>query len=111
MDVKEEEFFKYAVYDTVRSVPEGKVTTYGTIARAVGCPGMARLVGKVMSECGDADVPAHRVVNAGGRLSAEHLFGSGGKMKKRLEEEGITIGNGRIKGWKNVYWNPMEEIG
>ena len=109
MDIKEKEYFRYAVYDTVRSVPAGRVTTYGTISRAIGYPNMARLVGKTMAECGDPDVPAHRVVNAGGALSGEHLFGSGGKMKKMLEAEGIIVENGRIKGWRKVFWDPMEE--
>ncbi len=111
MEAEEKRYFTYAVYDTVRSVPEGRATTYGALARSVGWPNMARLAGKVMSQCTDADIPAHRVVNAGGILSAHHLDDDGGKMLKRLEAEGVTVVNGRIKNWKKVFWDPMEETG
>ena len=109
MDTGEKEFIRYAVYDTVRSVPEGRVTTYGAVARAIGYPNMSRLVGKIMSQCGETDVPAQRVVNAGGKLPAAH-FCEDGKMWKKLEEEGIIISNGRIREWKKVFWDPLNEV-
>lgn len=73
---------------------------------------MFGLVGRVLGEIpsSEADVPAHRVVNSQGVLSAKEAFGSPGRMQKLLEEEGITIVNDRIKNWKTVFWNPLEEI-
>ena len=60
---KNKDFFQ-AVYDIVRLIPEGKVTTYGAIAQALGAKGAARMVGWAMNAShGLADVPAHRVVN------------------------------------------------
>lgn len=100
-----------AVYEIVRSIPCGRATSYGAIAKAIGYPNMSRLVGRIMSACYSAEsgIPAHRVVNSQGVLSGKAAFGSD-KMQKLLEEEGITVENDRIKNWKSIFWNPIHEI-
>lgn len=80
------------VYALVRTVPAGRVTTYGAIARALGNPRLAHAVGNAMSRCGDGfHTPCWRVLNAKGRLAAS--FGTGGPEMQRmlLEAEGIEV--------------------
>jgi len=112
MDKREKEQIKQAVYEIVETIPFGRATSYGAIAKAVGYPNMSRLIGKIMSECDSikTGIPAHRVVNSQGILSAKEAFGNFNEMQKLLEAEGISILNDRIKNWKKVFWNPMEEI-
>ena len=62
--------FAYAVLSAVTEIPEGKVATYGQIARLIGYPKNARLVARVLSHADYyGDYPCHRVVNASGRLA------------------------------------------
>lgn len=104
--------FERAVADVVRLIPRGRATSYGAIARAVGCPGLSRMVGRVMGSLPDShDLPAHRVVNSQGRLSAKSAFGPGREMEELLAAEGVAVENDRIKDWKRVFWNPFFEIG
>ena len=106
------EAFATAVYDVVKIIPKGRATSYGAIAKAIGYPNMSRMVGRIMGECDSAKtgIPAHRVVNSQGILSAKEAFGSSNEMQQLLEEEGIIIQNDRIKNWKSVFWNPLKEI-
>lgn len=104
--------FRQAVYDIVRTIPYGRATSYGAIARAVGYYNMSRMVGRIMSECNssEANIPAHRVVNSQGILSGKDAFGNSSEMQELLEAEGVIIINNKIKDWKTVFWNPIEEI-
>lgn len=104
--------FTQAVYDIVRTIPHGRATSYGAIAKAVGYYNMSRLVGRVMSECNSslANIPAHRVVNSQGILSGKDAFGDSSEMQELLEAEGVIISNNKIKNWKAVFWNPLDEI-
>lgn len=71
----ENSFFS-KVYEVVRSVPEGKVTTYGAIAKYLGSPQSSRMVGWAMNAAhSHPDIPAHRVVNRKGLLTGKHHFG------------------------------------
>jgi methylated-DNA-protein-cysteine methyltransferase-like protein len=76
------------VYDIVRQVPRGKVTTYGDVAQLVGQGCDARLVGYAMANCPD-DVPWQRVINAQGKISLQGEAAQ--KQRMRLEAEGITF--------------------
>lgn len=99
------------VYDVVRQIPEGRVTSYGAIATFLGSKLSARMVGWAMNAChGMTDVPAHRVVNRNGLLSGKHFFGHPTAMQTLLEAEGIVIENDKIKDFKRVFWNPSEEL-
>ena len=82
--------FAEEVYAVVRSVPPGRVTTYGTIARLLGRVRGARQVGWAMHNCPD-DVPAHRVVGAGGVLSGGWAFGHPSVQRSLLEDEGVQF--------------------
>ncbi len=101
-----------AVYEIVRRIPPGRATSYGAIAKAIGYPNMSRMVGHIMGECNsdETHIPAHRVVNSQGVLSAKDSFATPTRMQELLEQEGTTVINDRIKNWKNIFWNPLEEI-
>ena len=96
------EIFKKQVWEITRLVPRGRVTSYGAIAKAVGFPNHSRHVGKAMGGC-PHDVPAHRVISSSGALSVP-------EFQERLEAEGIVVENGRIKNFKTLFWNPLEEL-
>lgn len=98
------------IYEVVKLVPAGRVTSYGAIAEYLGSKGGARFVGWAMNAChGDATVPAHRVVNRAGVLTGKAFFG-GNSMQELLENEGLTVENDKIKNFKNVYWIPKDEL-
>jgi len=82
----------------VREIPEGRVATYGQIARLIGHPRNARQVGYALAALPDEhDVPWHRVVNAKGEISARAKPGFEDYQRILLEEEGVEFdGNSRI---------------
>ena len=86
-------------------IPEGRVTTYGAIANAVGYPNHARHVGNALRNY-DEDFPAHRVCNSSGRITASCQRDFVGKLKL----EGVEVKYGKIQNFKNVFWNPLEEL-
>lgn len=90
--------FSAAVYALVRHVPEGRVTTYGALAAALGHPRRAREVGWALKSMpDDVDAPAHRVVNREGKLSGGWAFGGPEVQRRLLEVEGITfLEDGRV---------------
>ncbi|MFN4147108.1 MAG: MGMT family protein [Runella sp.] len=99
------------VYEVVRQIPPGRVTTYGAIAAFLGSKQSARMVGWAMNAChGMSDIPAHRVVNRNGMLSGKHFFGSPTAMQELLEAEGIRIENDRIIDFDKLFWNPTTEL-
>lgn len=95
------------IYDIVRHIPKGRVTSYGAIARCIGTGGSARLVGWAMNNAGgQEEVPAHRVVNSKGLLTGKHHFGTSGEMQKMLEQEGIKIVNDQVLDFDKKFWDP-----
>ncbi|NEV94708.1 MGMT family protein [Psychroflexus sp. YR1-1] len=101
------DFFE-KVYAIVARIPEGKVTSYGAIAKAIGSAKSSRTVGYAMNACVklDRDLPAHRVVNRNGVLTGKHHFPGQDTMRKLLEEEGLNIENDQIKNFKFYFWEP-----
>jgi methylated-DNA-protein-cysteine methyltransferase-like protein len=95
------------IYEIVRLIPTGKVCTYGIIAKYAG-PGItARLVGRALTASHQlSDLPAHRVVNAQGKLTGKMHFESPATMQKLLEREGITIKNDSVKDFAFHLWSP-----
>lgn len=79
------------VWEAVKKVPKGKVTTYGEIARILGNPRMARQVGWALHANQSAEVPCHRVVNREGRLAPNFAFDGAKEQKRRLEVEGVEF--------------------
>src|SRR4030042_3300730 len=78
------------VYRIVRSIPKGKVTTYGHIARIL-CIKDSRIVGWALHSNKDSKVPCHRVVNKNGRLASNFAFGGEKEQKRRLLAEGVKF--------------------
>jgi methylated-DNA-protein-cysteine methyltransferase-like protein len=106
------DFFEQ-VYEIVRLIPVGKVTTYGAIAKTIGSPQSSRMVGWAMNNSHNSDkvVPAHRVVNRNGMLTGKHFFGGSSVMENLLRAEGIKIKNDKIVDFKSHFWDPLKEIG
>ena len=100
------------VYEVVRLIPAGKVTSYGTIASFLGTAQSSRMVGWAMNNAGSQEkyVPAHRVVNRNGLLTGKHHFGSPTVMQELLEAEGITVVDDQIVDFEKHFWNPMIEL-
>ena len=112
MPIADKEQLQQAIYEIVKLIPPGRATSYGAIAKATGFPNLSRMVGRIMSQC-NSDVnhiPAHRVVNSSGILSAKEAFGASGEMQQLLESEGIVVVNDKIQNWKKVFWNPLKEL-
>ncbi|HOZ29794.1 MAG TPA: MGMT family protein [Bacteroidales bacterium] len=109
MKSKIEESFFDRVYSVVREIPYGKVTTYGTIARCIGSPQSARMVGWAMNNSHNLipEVPAHRVVNRNGLLTGKNHFGNVELMQKLLQDEGIKVINDQIIDFNSHFWDPM----
>jgi methylated-DNA-protein-cysteine methyltransferase-like protein len=96
------------VYEIVRQIPVGKVTSYGAIARALGTARSARMVGWAMNASHNLeDVPAHRVVNRKGLLTGKHHFEGTNLMQQLLENEGIIIKENQILDLEKHYWEPI----
>jgi len=103
----EDNFFE-RVYAIVRQIPEGKVTSYGAIAKALGTARSARMVGWAMNVSHNMDdVPAHRVVNRIGMLSGKHHFDGTNLMQQLLENEGLKIINNQIVDFEKHFWQPV----
>lgn len=106
-----ENFFE-RVYEVVRKIPRGRITTYGMIANYLGTKGSARMVGWAMNAChGDETIPAHRVVNRLGLLTGKHHFGDIYQMENLLAAEGIVVKDNQIQNFKELLWNPADEPG
>jgi len=100
------------VYDVVRQIPKGRATSYGAIAAYLGAKRGARMVGWAMGNSyTQYELPAHRVVNKQGELSARHLFETPTTMQERLESEGVMVKNDRIQDWDKCFWDPEKELG
>ena len=104
-----ESFFD-KVYTIVRKIPHGRVTTYGLIAKCLGTPKSARMVGYAMNGSHGKDVPAHRVVNRKGLLTGKHHFDGTNLMQQLLESEGIEVIDNQIQNFDKVFWNPSKEL-
>ena len=99
------------VYQVARLIPKGRATSYGAIAAYLGTKGSSRMVGYAMQACGKENppVPAHRVVNRQGLLTAKHHFG-GNRMAEMLESEGVKVVDDQIQNFKEVFWDPEVEL-
>ena len=109
--MKGDDFFQL-IYEVVRHVPKGRVTSYGAIGKYLGSGKSARMVGWAMNAAHSQKkpVPAHRVVNRNGELTGKHHFGHPKLMQKLLEKEGIKVKKDKIVGFKKYFWDPAEEL-
>jgi len=110
--VKKEFSFFEDVYDVVRQVPKGRVTSYGAIANYLGTKLSARMVGWAMNAAGVArpTIPAHRVVNRNGMLSGKFHFSTPTLMEELLKKEKIIVIEDKIVDFKNLFWDPVKEL-
>lgn len=109
---KHKDFFD-SVFQVVRLIPEGRVTSYGAIAKYLSSGKASRMVGWAMnaSHSQKEYVPAHRVVNRNGVLTGKHHFTSPNEMAQKLTAEGAIIKDDKILNFKEMYWEPIKELG
>ena len=84
------------IYAVVRRVPPGRVATYGQVAELAGLPRQARLVGYALHGC-PRNLPWHRVINAGGRISLPADSTAAMTQRRRLMDEGVVFLGGRVE--------------
>ena len=100
--------FTTRVIELVRSIPEGRVATYGGIAAAAGSPQAARQVVRILHSCARKEqLPWHRVVNREGRIALKPLAGYG-QQKILLEAEGVEFGPGDRIDLGVFLWPPAD---
>jgi len=99
------------VYEVVKLIPPGKVTSYGAIANYLGTKGSARMVGWAMNAAHNLnDVPAHRVVNRNGLLTGKSHFEEPNRMQELLEKEGVAVEEDQIQEFAKHFWDPAIEL-
>lgn len=105
------DFFS-SVYEVVKLIPPGRVTSYGAIARYLGATQSARMVGWAMNNSHNQHetIPAHRVVNRNGLLTGKHNFSGEYVMQELLENEGIIIDEDQITNFEDKFWDPNIEL-
>lgn len=110
---KMDENFFSLVFELVRQIPKGRVSSYGAIAACLGTRSSARMVGWAMNSSHRVkpSVPAHRVVNRNGMLTGKHHFDPPGKMEALLKKEGIKVKNDQVVEFKKLFWDPGKEVG
>ncbi len=106
---QETQSFFNKVYDVVRLIPHGRISSYGAIANYLG--GSARVVGWAMNGShSHPDVPAHRVVNRVGLLTGKHHFSSTSLMQQLLESEDIQVQDDQVVQFKELFWDPAQAL-
>jgi len=98
------------VYEVVKQIPYGRVTSYGAIAKYLGVPKSARMVGYALNNISDINLPAHRVVNRNGLLTGKQHFQGSNLMQQLLESEGINVVENQVQNFENLFWDPSREI-
>ena len=89
--------FDERVYEFIKTVPKGKVVTYGMVAFYIGAPRAARQVGNALHRNPTpVIVPCHRVVNRAGRLAPAFAFGGIEKQAELLRAEGVQVNEGYV---------------
>ncbi len=100
------------VWDVVKQIPKGRVSTYGAVANYLGTKLSARMVGWAMNATGTApfEVPAQRVVNRQGLLTGKAHFNPPSLMQELLEKEGVIVENDGVKDFDKLFWDPAVEL-
>ncbi len=101
-----------SVFQVVRLIPKGRVTSYGAIGNYLGAKKSARMVGWAMnaSHRQEIPVPAHRVVNSTGLLTGKFNFATETEMEEKLAAEGILVKNNKVVNFNTLFWNPQTEL-
>lgn len=99
------------VYEVVKLIPEGRVTSYGAIASYLGAKGSARMVGwALIASHPFTNIPAHRVVNRVGMLTGSQHFDAPNAMQERLEQEGVKVKDDQVVEFDKLFWDPGKEL-
>jgi methylated-DNA-protein-cysteine methyltransferase-like protein len=100
------------VYDVVRQIPKGRVTSYGAIAAYLGSKLSARMVGWAMNAAHGAKpaVPAQRVVNRNGMLTGKHHFSNPDEMEALLKKDGVLVKLDTVVDFTKRFWDPSIEL-
>ena len=108
---KEYSFFEN-VYDVVRQIPKGRVTSFGAIANYLGTKMSARMVGWAMNGAHNASppVPAQRVLNRNGMLTGKAHFSTPTKMEELLAKEKVKVENDTVVDFEKLFWDPAKEL-
>ena len=102
----EKDFFQ-RVYEVVKQIPYGRITTYGAIAKKIGAPKSARMVGYALNASHlNEEIPAHRVVNRKGLLTGKHHFQGTNLMQQLLENEGVKNKDNTVQNFNDHFWEP-----
>ncbi len=111
MSASKNDFFEQ-VYQVVRLIPKGRVSSYGAIAKYLGAASSSRVVGYAMNACHTQKlkVPAHRVLNRNGELTGKNHFATPFLMQELLEKEGVKIKNDKVINLEKHFWDPMKEL-
>ncbi|MHA6249338.1 MGMT family protein [Pontibacter sp. CAU 1760] len=99
------------VYEVVKLIPAGRVTSYGAIASYLGAKGSARMVGwALIASHPFTQIPAHRVVNRVGMLTGSQHFDAPNAMQERLEQEGVQVIDNQVVEFRKLFWDPGKEL-
>lgn len=100
------------VYQVVRLIPKGRVTSYGAIAKYLGATGASRQVGYAMNNAHNQKpkVPAHRVLNRNGLLTGKHHFATPYEMQELLEKEKVKVKEDKVVDFEKLFWDPQKEL-
>ncbi len=99
------------VYEVVKLIPSGRVTSYGAVAAYLGLKSGARMVGWAMNAAHTlSDVPAHRVLNRNGLLTGRMHFNPPSLMQELLEAEGIVVLENQVQDFDRIFWDPVVEL-
>src|SRR5690606_9714741 len=105
--MSDEKSFFDKVYEQVRRIPFGRVSTYGAIARKIGSPQSARMVGYALNASHNLeDVPAHRVVSRNGMLTGKQQIQGTNLMQQLLEKEGVIVKDNQVTESDKLLWTP-----
>ena len=110
--MKNDRSFFEKVYEATKKIPPGRVTSYGAIARYLGAPGAARMVGWALnnSHAQREFIPAHRVVNRNGFLTGKNHFSGSTVMQDLLASENVEVHNDKVLHFNELFWDPVKEL-
>jgi methylated-DNA-protein-cysteine methyltransferase-like protein len=104
------DFFTF-VFQVVKLIPKGRVTSYGAIAAYLGAKKSSRAVGYAMNAShAIPGIPAHRVVNRLGCLTGKMHFSNPEEMERLLQLEGIIVKEDCVVNFKQLFWDPSIEL-
>lgn len=104
------DFFEL-VFEVVKLIPKGRVTSYGMIANCLGARRSSRMVGWAMNQSHKLEgIPAHRVVNRQGLLTGKMHFSSPSEMEELLASEGVIVIDDQIQNFNQIVWDPIVEL-